>query len=94
MKKYDYEEAFPDINNLEWFYGGGAHIGFWQSGSYPYNRSNPQSIFGIDLVVGVEYTFDEVPFSASLDWKPAFNIMGDFHWWGNFISLSLRYTFR
>ncbi len=89
---YKFQNDFPDVNNLEWYYGGGAHVGFWQSGNY--YKSNGHSVFGFDLILGVEYTIDEIPFSASLDWKPAFNILGDSRWWGDGIALSIRYTFR
>jgi hypothetical protein len=90
---YEYQRGFPDVNNLEWFVGGGAHIGFWGTGNVPGHR-DANSIFGLDLIIGVEYTFDEIPFSASLDWKPAFNIIGATNWWGDSVALSVRYTFR
>ncbi len=92
---YQFQQEFADVNNLDWFFGGGAHVGFWQSGSkYPQSHGESTSILGLDLIVGVEYTFDEFPFSASLDWKPAFNVIGDTSWWGDGVALSIRYTFR
>ena len=90
---YEIQRPFADVNNLEWFYGGGLHVGFWQSGRYHFD-TNAQSVLGLDLILGAEYTFDEVPFSASVDWKPAFNVIGDTNWWGDGIALSIRYTFR
>jgi len=90
---YEFQRPFSDVNNLEWFYGAGAHVGFWQSGRYHYD-SDASSVFGVDLILGVEYTFDEVPFSVSLDWKPAFNLLGNHTWWGDGAALSIRYTFR
>lgn len=91
---YEFQQQFPDVNNLEWFFGGGAHVGFWQSGRYPDGGSTTANVFGLDLILGVEYTFDEFPFSAGLDWKPAFNVVGDSSWWGDGVALSIRYTFR
>lgn len=92
---YEFQRQFPDVNNLEWFFGGGAHIGFWHSGSrYPHLGNSSASIVGLDLIIGIEYTFDEFPFSASLDWKPAFNLIGETGWWGDVAALSIRYTFR
>jgi hypothetical protein len=90
---YEIQRPFTDVTNLEWYYGGGAHVGFWQEGRY---RSDLEasSVFGLDLILGVEYTIDEVPFSVSLDWKPGFNILGDNRWWGDGVALSIRYTFR
>lgn len=89
---YEFQRPFADVTNLEWFFGGGAHIGFWQEGRYHF--SDAKSVIGLDLIIGVEYTFDEVPFSASLDWKPAFNLLGNTNWWGDGVALSIRYTFR
>ena len=91
---YEFQQQFDDINNLEWFFGGGAHVGFWETGKYPYGERDANSVFGLSLIIGIEYTFDEFPFSASLDWKPAFNLLGDSRWWGDGIALSIRYTFR
>lgn len=90
---YEFQQPFADVNNLEWFYGGGVHVGFWQAGRYHFD-DEAKSVFGLDLILGVEYTFDEVPFSASLDWKPAFNVIGNSNWWGDGVALSIRYTFR
>jgi hypothetical protein len=90
---YEIQRPFTDVNNLEWYYGGGAHIGFWRAGRYRFD-SEASSVFGLDLILGIEYTIDEVPFSVSLDWKPGFNILGDNRWWGDGVALSIRYTFR
>lgn len=90
---YEFQQPFADVNNLEWFYGGGVHVGFWQAGRYHFD-GEAKSVFGLDLILGVEYTFDEIPFSASLDWKPAFNVVGNSNWWGDGVALSIRYTFR
>ncbi len=89
---YEFQRPFPDVDNLEWFIGGGAHVGFFQEGRY--RGTDVTSIVGINFIGGVEYTFEEFPFSVSLDWKPAFNILGRNDWWVDGIALSLRYTFR
>lgn len=91
---YEFQRPFSDAGNLEWYYGGGAHIGFWQTGSYPHGTADTRSVIGLDLILGVEYTFDEFPFCLSLDWKPAFNLIGDTEWWPDAFALSVRYTFR
>ncbi len=90
---YELQRPFPDVNNLEWYAGGGAHVGFWGNGTGRYAGST-ESVFGLDLILGVEYTFDEFPFSASIDWKPAFNVVGTTGWWGDGLALSIRYTWR
>ncbi|TVR73622.1 MAG: hypothetical protein EA408_04710 [Marinilabiliales bacterium] len=90
---YQFQRPLSDIDNLEWFYGGGLHAGFWQTGRYHFDGS-ANSVIGLDLILGVEYTIEEIPFSISLDWKPAFNVIGNTSWWGDGAALSIRYTFR
>jgi len=84
------------VSNLDWYIGGGAHIGFWGANNYyygPADRVNSYTVGGLDFILGMEYTFDEVPITLSLDWKPAFNIFGDSHWWGDGGAFSVRYVF-
>lgn len=89
---YEFQRPFPDVDNLEWFFGGGVHVGVFQEGRY--RDTDVTSLVGISLIAGVEYTFEEFPFSVSLDWKPAFNILGRYDWWGDQVALSVRYTLR
>ncbi len=91
---YEIHNDIPDVEFLEWYYGAGAHIGFWGRGDYHHKNSDAQTIVGFDLVIGAEYVFEEFPVSIGIDWKPAFNVFGDFHWWGDGVAISGRYTFR
>lgn len=79
---------------LNWYYGIGGHIGFW-NGSYA-NWGDPgtsYTVVGIDGILGLEYNFVEAPFNISVDWKPAFNIIGYTGFWGDGGALSIRYIF-
>lgn len=87
-----------DIQGLRWYYGGGAHIGFWA-----YHRYNPwwtgdedqnYVVLGLDVIIGIEYKLPDLPLVVSADWKPAFNFVGVEGFWGDFGALSLRYIFR
>lgn len=90
-------DAF-DVEGLNWYIGGGAHIGFWS-----YYRDHPvfddefngsRAIIGIDGIIGMEYTFAEVPINLSADWKPAVNFVG---WNGGYFydgAISVRYAFN
>jgi hypothetical protein len=87
-----HHEAF-DTERLKWLYGGGAHLGFydgnrveWGDPGYAYN------IFGIDGIIGLEYSFREVPINLGLDLKPALNFIGYSAFWTEF-GFSVRYTF-
>lgn len=91
---YEWQKPFPDVRNLDWFIGVGAHIGFWGEGKYYWEPYQSHTIIGADFIIGLEYTFEEVPISLSLDWKPAFNLIGYDKWWGDGAALTVRYTIK
>ena len=92
---YEYQKPFPDVKNLDWFVGIGGHVGFWNDGYYKDRYYNDgHSAFGLDLIGGLEYTFDEVPINLGLDWKPAFNFVGNDNVWLDGLALSVRYTIK
>ena len=90
-----HNQAF-DVERLKWFVGFGGHVGFW-NGDYTYKYWGDQgtnyTVAGIDGILGLEYSFKEVPFNLSLDWKPAFNFIGYSGFWGDGGALSIRYIF-
>ena len=61
------------IDNLDWYYGGGAYAGTygWWSGS--------SFVAGVNLNIGLDYKFDEFPINVSLDWAPGINVVGGFY---------------
>jgi hypothetical protein len=83
-----YEKYIP-INNasgLQWFYGGGAHIGFFSYDGYYYSYKehghyyvvdeNANSIaLGLDFILGLDYKFKNAPINIGTDIKPFI----DFH---------------
>ena len=91
---FELHRTFPDVDRLNWYYGFGAHVGFW-NGEYPSwgEPGTSYTIVGIDGILGMEYTFEEVPVNLSLDWKPAFNIIGYQGFWGDAGAFSVRYVF-
>jgi hypothetical protein len=81
--------SLGEIENLSWYFGGGAHVGFswWWTNAF---------VLGIDGILGVEYDFESLinfPISLSLDYKPAFDFLGG--WAGSWFdtAFTLRYTF-
>jgi hypothetical protein len=87
-------EAF-DVPRLNWYYGAGAHLGFWKGRpSHPWFTDNQTyTVLGIDGIIGMEYNIEEIPFNISLDWKPGFNLLGHTGFWGDELALSVRYIF-
>ena len=64
--------------NLNLFYGAGGHVGAYgtEYRFYPEDQADDQIInVGLDAIVGLEYTFDAIPFSVALDAKPAIDLI-------------------
>lgn len=93
---YEIHNRAFDTDGLRWYYGFGAHIGFW-NGDYTHNywgtRGTNYTVIGIDGILGLEYSFTEVPINIGLDWKPAFNLIGYQGFWADGGALSIRYIF-
>ena len=83
-----------DVSRLNWYYGIGAHIGFWSGKDVGWaDDDEDYTVIGIDGIIGIEYNFAELPFNIGLDWKPAFNLTGNTEFWGDGGALSLRFVF-
>ncbi len=81
------------VSRLNWYYGAGAHIGFYNGRYYSrFDRYDDFALVGVDGILGIEYNFKEIPFNVSLDLKPAINLVGYYGiWWDS--AFSLRYYF-
>jgi hypothetical protein len=91
---YEIHNQFFDVERFHWYFGGGAHVGFW-NGDYA-KWGDPgimYTVVGIDGILGLEYNFREIPINLSLDWKPAFNFIGYSGFWADGGALSIRYIF-
>jgi len=90
---YEVHNKAFDVNNLNWYYGGGAHIGFYNGNYTEWGRNGTTyTVIGIDGILGLEYTFDEIPINLGIDWKPTFNLIGYTGIWSEG-ALSIRYVF-
>lgn len=99
-----YEIHVPafDEDNLKWYYGGGAHVGYyasprWGWGRYKRNPGYPiiydfYPTIGLDAILGLEYKIEGIPFTVSADFKPYVDLyypaLGLFD-----LALSARYVF-
>lgn len=91
---YEMHKIAFDTPGLYWFYGFGAHIGFWDGDNNPwFNDNENYTVFGIDGIIGMEYVFEDIPFTIGLDWKPAINLAGNSNFLADGGALSLRYIF-
>jgi hypothetical protein len=63
------ELASVGVDNLYWYYGGGAYAGI---GSGYFDA-------GLNLNIGLDYKFEDFPINVSLDWAPGVNLIGGIH---------------
>ena len=99
---YEKQLDFGEVKGLDWFYGVGAHVGFYQNRYYVYKYKRgllvneyPNNFvnIGIDGIIGLEYTFEEIPVSLSADVKPFFDIVYPGPgWWAG--ALSIRFLIK
>ena len=88
---YEWQQPIPSAPGLDYYLGVGAHVGFFDKTDYKWDDAS-STIVGADVVAGLEYTFPTAPFSLALDYKPAFNFIGDNHIWADGLALSLRFN--
>jgi hypothetical protein len=99
---YEVHQSIPDAPGLKWYYGGGAHIGFFNYGGYYRTHRNyvyyveypgdHAAVLGIDGIVGMEYKFNKAPVNLGLDIKPFIDIYNGVN--GYFEgALSFRFVF-
>ena len=90
---YEIHNRAFDTDKLRWYYGFGAHLGFYNGNDVEWGAPGATyNVFGIDGILGLEYTFEEAPFNIGLDLKPALNLVGYTGFWTDF-GLSVRYVF-
>jgi hypothetical protein len=105
---YENHHAFPNAEGLSWFWGGGAHVGFFTNG-YDYDyiyykyRGNhiivhdddydgSSFLFGGDFILGMEYKLQTAPVAFSLDVKPQIDFVPGLYAYWDG-ALTVRFTF-
>lgn len=86
---YEFYFGLPNVGNLKWYVGPGAHVGFYS------NTYGGGTSFGVDGVLGLDFKVPSAPLDLSLDWQPSIEFGNDFGngfsgGWGGF---AIRYTF-
>jgi len=91
---YEIHHQFADVSGLNVFYGVGAHLGFYNGDHTNWGTPGDQyTALGVDGILGLEYSFRELPINISLDWKPEYNISGYTGMWYDGGAFSIRYIF-
>lgn len=91
---YEIHHQIAGLNGLNLFYGVGAHLGFYNGDHTNWGTPGDQYMaFGVDGILGLEYSFSELPLNISLDWKPEYNLTGYKGMWYDGGAFSIRYIF-
>ncbi len=91
---YELHNRAFQVDRLNWYFGVGGHIGFYDGKYTKWDTvEKTYTNVGVDGILGLEYNFKEIPLNLSIDWKPAFNIIGYTGFWSDNGALSIRYTF-
>lgn len=91
----EFNNNLGDTEGLNWYYGIGGHVGYYNSyyySYYSYNNSDYNMFLGVDGILGIGYTFSDFPINISLDWKPTYNLFGGYYFNGDSGALSIRYV--
>jgi hypothetical protein len=71
------------VQGLNWFYGGGAYVGFEKGDTY----------LGPTGIIGLDYKFPNIPLNLSLDWKPELDFIPAINFVPDAFGFSARFTF-
>jgi hypothetical protein len=89
----EFNNDLGNTEGLNWYYGFGGHLGYYNSYYYSYYSGSDYNMsLGVDGILGIEYTFSELPINISLDWKPTYNLFGGYYFLGDSGALSIRYV--
>lgn len=88
---YEWQNGMRCAPGFDYVLGLGVHAGFFNN--YKWDKSKT-AMAGIDALIGIEYTFPTAPFTLGLDYKPAFNFIGDNRIWIDNVGLSFRFHIR
>jgi len=89
---YEIHNRAFDVDRLNWYFGGGAHVGFYNGNNTTWGDAGTSYVqVGLDLILGIEYNFTELPVNISLDWKPALDVVGYSGFWADGAAISIRY---
>ena len=90
---YLLHKDLEQIENLKWYYGGGASAQYWTWNDTFYQDQYSGTSFGVQGYIGLEYNFENIPLNLTLDWVPTVFINGFNSGFGaGFGSLAVRYV--
>jgi len=92
-----YERNQALSKGFEWYWGLGADLGFWTNNYHYYSNKHKHyysgAFSGIDALIGLEYTFSEIPINLALDLGPTIRLTPfvGFGWMGG---VAIRFAIK
>ncbi len=74
---FEMHRPTKEVPNLNYYIGFGGHFGYDDYGRF-YTNLGLEPVLGVDLIGGLEYTFDDLPLNISLDLMPGLNVISTF----------------
>ena len=72
---YLYHKEISGVDGLQYYFGAGASIFFWNFDTIFGERGSTTSI-GLQGYAGLDYTFADAPVNITVDWIPTFFLNG------------------
>ncbi len=92
---YEHHNPIPDVDGLQWYFGGGASVFFWNYDDDFYDLDADNFSVGLLGTIGLDYKFPSAPINLSLDWTPILYLNGFLSGFGGgYGALGVRYTLR
>ena len=81
---------FWNVEELYFYYGGGASVYFW---SFEEEGPNQKVTPGLEGYLGLEYTFSNIPLNLTIDWRPTVFLSGQLSGFkGGYLAIGVRYV--
>ncbi len=89
-----YQGRYYFADDRYYYQGRDGDVYFAKSNKYGYYYDESTYIaFGADLILGLEYKLQDLPFVVGVDYKPFFEVFHGYTGFYNDAAVSLRYTF-
>lgn len=79
---YELHYDIASVDRLQWYWGGGASFTTWTYNSLGINDGYYE--LGVSGVLGLDYSFDNIPLNLSVDWAPTFVVFDSWDYTGTY----------
>lgn len=95
---YEFQKETGLTSGLDWYFGFGAHVGFYENRYYFADKSvftgDRTTAVGVDGIIGLEYKIGSAPITLGIDFKPFFDFTSGRAFADNIdAGLTARYVF-